>query len=85
MAVGHADRCGLEHGGVAEQRLVDLARRDVLAALDDQLLDAAGDEEEAVGVAVPQVAGAQPPVGREGWRASPRRSCSSRAYVRHRG
>ena len=34
--------------GWREQRLVDLARRDVLAALDDQLLDAAGDEEEAV-------------------------------------
>jgi hypothetical protein len=45
-----------------EQRLVDLARRDVLAALDDQFLEAPGDEVEAVGVAVAQVAGRKPAV-----------------------
>ena len=65
MAVGHAHRGGVEHRGMAQQRFIDLARGDVLAALDDQLLDAAGDEEEAVGVAVAEVAGAQPAVGGE--------------------
>ena len=45
--------------GCLQQRLVDLARRDVLAALDDQLLQPAGDEVEAVGVAVAEVAGAR--------------------------
>ena len=63
MRVGNADRRGFEHRRVREQRFVDLARRDVLAALDDELLDAAGDEEEAVVVAVAQVAGAQPAAG----------------------
>ncbi len=43
-----------------QQRLIDLARRDVLATLDDQLLDAAGDEVEAVSVAIPKIAAAQP-------------------------
>src|SRR5439155_19179540 len=48
--VGNAHRGGLEHSGMAHQRLVDLARRDVLAALDDQLLEPAGDEVEPVNV-----------------------------------
>src|SRR5215470_19460518 len=36
--VGDSDRGGFQHGRVPEQRFVDLARGDVLAALDDQLL-----------------------------------------------
>ena len=47
---------------MAQQRLVDLARRDVLAALDDQFLQPPGDEIEAVGVALAEVAGVQPAV-----------------------
>src|SRR6185312_16874571 len=45
--------------------LVDLARRDVLAALDDELLDAPGDEEVAFGIAHADVAAAQPSIGKE--------------------
>ena len=85
VAVGHAHRGRVEHRRVAQQHLVDLARRDVLAALDDQLLEPAGDEEEAVAVAVPEVAGAQPAVGREGRGGGARRSCSSRASRSARG
>ena len=64
MAIGNADRGGVEDRGVPEQHLVDLARRDVLAALDDELLDAAGDEEEAVGIANADVAERNQPSGR---------------------
>src|SRR5436190_9415331 len=38
VRIGDADRRCLEHRWMPEQRLVDFARRDVLAALDDQLL-----------------------------------------------
>src|SRR5687768_8935982 len=54
---------GVEHRGVLQEHLVDLARGDVLPALDDELLDAAGDEEEAVGVAHAHVAAAEPAAG----------------------
>src|SRR5208282_29285 len=37
--IGNPHGRRLEHGGMAQQRLVDLAWRDVLAALDDQLLE----------------------------------------------
>ena len=43
-----------------QQRLVDLARRDVFAAFDDQLLQAAGNEVEPVGVTMAQIAGREP-------------------------
>src|SRR5690242_11884348 len=46
-----------------EQRLVDFARRDVLAALDDQFLQAAGDEVEAVGIAVAEITCCKPSFG----------------------
>src|SRR3546814_13004954 len=42
------------------QHLVDLARGDLLAAAVDDLLDAAGDPDVAVGVHGPLVAGAEP-------------------------
>src|SRR4051794_23190076 len=45
--VRHADRGAFEHGGMAQQRLVDLAWRNVFAALDDELLQSSGDEVEA--------------------------------------
>src|SRR5262245_54819215 len=42
--------------------ILDLFRRDVLAAADDQVLDAAGDSEVAVGVDAGFVAGAKPAI-----------------------
>src|SRR6185437_9295 len=57
-----ADGCGFQHGGMREQRFVDLARRDVLAALDDQFLESAGDEKESVGVTVADVARRKPAI-----------------------
>ena len=48
-------------GWLVEHRL-DLAGRDVLAAADDQVLLAAGDEQVAVLVQVADVAGVQPAV-----------------------
>src|ERR1700720_3558640 len=63
IRIGNTDCRGLEHRGMAQQRLVDLARRDVLAALDDQLLAPAGDEIEPVAVPVAEVARGKPAVG----------------------
>src|SRR5207247_4607880 len=53
FGVADADRRRLEHRRVPQQRLVDLARRDVLATLDDELLQTAGDELKAVAIAIP--------------------------------
>ena len=79
VAIGNADRRRLEHRGVLQQRLVDLARRDVLAALDDELLQAAGDEVEAVGVAIAEIAGREPARRRAASAPSPRDPCGSAA------
>ena len=59
--VGVADRDGLRHRGVALEHRLDLGRRDVLAAADDQVLDAAHDAEPTV-VDGGEVAGAEPSV-----------------------
>ena len=40
-------RC-IENRRVAQQRFVDLARRNIFATLDDQFLDAAGDKEKTI-------------------------------------
>src|SRR6185369_6617927 len=68
VSIGDAYRRGFQHRGMLQQSLVDLARRDVLAALDDELLQAAGNEVEAVRVAVAEVAGREPPSGTKGAR-----------------
>src|SRR5215471_17762731 len=60
--VRNADCRRLENGGMLEKRLVDLARGDVLATLDDQLLQAAGNEIETVGVAISQISRREPAV-----------------------
>ena len=54
---GHFD-----DGRVQRQAALDLDRRDVLAAGDDHVVDAAGDEEVAVGVEIAGVAGEVPAV-----------------------
>ncbi len=48
LRVGHREGHGLDDLGVREQRILDLVRRDLLAAAVDQLLDAAGQREVAV-------------------------------------
>ena len=58
--VGDADHGGLAHGRVELERLLDLDRRDVLAAGHDEVLGAVDDGEVAVGVDHGEVAGAQP-------------------------
>ena len=60
-AVGLADHRGLGHRGVGEEHLLDLAGVHVEAAADDHVLLAIDDEEVAVGVAVAEVAGVEPP------------------------
>ncbi len=59
----HAERRGLRDRGMLGEGLVHLARRDLLAAPVDQLLEAPGDEHVAVGVAEPEVARAEPAIG----------------------
>src|SRR2546427_2775226 len=54
--VGRADHGSLRHRGVREQRLLDLARVDVLAAADDELARASDDVEEAVRIEAAEVA-----------------------------
>src|ERR1043166_8442266 len=59
--VGRADHGGLRHRRVREQRLLDLARVDVLAAADDELARASDDVEEAVPIEAAEVARTEPP------------------------
>ena len=53
---------GLADGGVLLEHVVDLARRDLLAAAVDHLLEPADQREIAAGVDHPLVAGAKPTV-----------------------
>ena len=59
---GTANATAWTHVRVREQRLVDLAGRDLLAAAVDDLLQPAGDRQVAVVVEAALVAGAEPPV-----------------------
>ena len=60
--VRHAEGDRLGNLRVREQHLVDLARRDLLAAAIDHLLQAAGQREIAVLVEHSLVAGPEPPI-----------------------
>jgi hypothetical protein len=62
LRVGPADDGGLGDGGVLVQHLLDLARVDVVAAADDEVLLAVDDEQVAVLVGVAEVAGVEPAV-----------------------
>ena len=68
--VGDADGCALEHRRMSQQRFVDFTRRDVLAALDDQLLQTAGDEIESIGITIAEVARCKPAFGVYGVRCA---------------
>ena len=62
LGMGHADHGGVEHLGVGDEAVLDLDAVDVLAAADDHVLLAVGDEEVAVGVDLADVAGVEPAV-----------------------
>src|SRR5437764_6732951 len=65
IRIGNADHCGLEYRRMGEQHLVDLARCNILAALDDQLLAPAGDEIKTIVVPIAEIARGKPAIGRE--------------------
>ena len=65
LLVGHPDHGGVGHGGVHEEHLLDLARREVLPAPDDHVVEPALDEEVALRVEPAPVVGGQPAVGRQ--------------------
>ena len=52
LVVGHADDCGLGDGRVADEHVLDLARRQVLGATHDDVVEAPLEEEVAVVVEV---------------------------------
>ena len=60
--VGPADDAGQRDRGVLDQRVLDVARVDVEAAADDQVLLAVDDVQVAVRVPVADVPGVQPSV-----------------------
>ena len=60
--VGDTGHRRLDHVRVGEEHFFDLARSDVVAAPDDQVLGAPGDPQEAVVVEVAEVAAEQPAV-----------------------
>src|SRR5262249_3903128 len=60
---------GFDHVWVAQQRLFDLGRRDLLPSAVDDVLDAPDNEEISLCVQVPQVAGSEPAVPKSGLRS----------------
>ena len=77
LLVRDGEHAGLQHRRMAQQDLFDLQRRDLLPAAVDDVLDAADDEEIAVGVEIAEVAGPEPAVA-EGGLVSPPRHYNSR-------
>src|SRR5215204_7053240 len=60
LRVGDRDHRAFEHSGVGGDDLLDLDRRDVLAAGDDDVLLAVADLDVAVGMHDPDVSGVEP-------------------------
>ena len=77
FGIGRADHRHLGHAGRRQQHLLDLARIDVGAAADQQVLAAVLQGEEAVVVQAADVAGPEPAVAQRR-RPSPRGCASSR-------
>src|SRR5262245_48481385 len=61
--VGHADDTDHGDGGMAHQAFLDLARADAIAARGDDVVVAALEEDVAILVDAPEVAGQQPVAG----------------------
>ena len=66
MLVRNTHCRGIKHTGVLQQDLINFPRGNVLAAFNNELLNTPGDEEEAIGIHLAQVAGAQPAIRKEG-------------------
>src|SRR5690606_4022496 len=62
FGVGDADDRDVGNAGAAHDRAFDLGRIDILAPRHDHVLDPVVDEIEAVGIAIADIAGAQPAV-----------------------
>ncbi len=73
ISIGYTYSRRFQHRRMRFQNLVDLARGNVDAALDDQFLGAAHDKEVSIFVLVGQVSGVQPSLGVQ-YRGSPLRS-----------
>src|SRR5205814_10092200 len=58
--VRDGEDAGLEHSRMAQQDLFHFQRRDLLSAAVDDVLDAADDEEIAVGIEIAEIAGPEP-------------------------
>ena len=50
-----------------EQGFVNFTRCNIFAAFDDQFLDSAGDKNKAIFIHPPQITGAQPVIGGDGF------------------
>ena len=83
--VRQADHRDLGHARVQRQAGFDLDRRNVLAAGDDHVVDAAGDEDVAVGVDEAGVAGEIPALRAAPWRRLPAAASSPRTIHRRPG
>src|ERR1035437_150965 len=62
--MGHTDDSRLSHARMGVENLLHLAWIDVVAAPDNQILLPVDNEEEAVGVDIPEVTGMKPPTGK---------------------
>ena len=62
VRVGHPGGCGVEHGRVPEEHLVDLARRDLHSTPVDDFSHAAGQEHVPFLVPIADVAGPEPAI-----------------------
>src|SRR5580692_2630968 len=62
ITVGHAYGCRFQYRWMRFEDLVNLARSNIDAALDDELFGAANDEEITVLVPAGEISGMQPPV-----------------------
>src|SRR3546814_10639944 len=68
--VGSCDRRGVDNLRMRKQQRLDFLRRDILAAANDDILLAVGDEQIALGIEPADVAGAVPAARQELGRAS---------------
>src|SRR5262249_9344342 len=77
--IGAANNCDLAHLGATQQDLFDLARCDILAATDDDIAEASGDVDIAVGILIAEIAGAKPAIRK---RTLPGAARVARSYAR---
>ena len=62
LLIGGTDHAGLSDSGDLVENLFDLTWVDVVAAVDDEVLDPVDDQEVSVFIQMSQIAGAEPPL-----------------------